>query len=564
MLFFAFSFLFHTDFAFDQDLGRHIKLGEIITQTTNIPKDNLFSYTSTQFTFINSHWLFGVLVFNLTKFVGLQLFLWLKIALFLISLALTLFIIPKKFYPLTLTIGFIFFHVLRERMDFRPEIFSFLFTSVTYWVLEKYIQKASKWIFVLPLIQLIWINTHIYFFIGLVLQSIYLLDTTFLTLRSHTSSGKLKIMSLVFLLSVLFSIINPNGIKGFLYPLNVTSNYGYTIVENQTIFLLESINFHDRNFLFVKLAAFLIILSVIWALVKKQYSVKNLLLPLMGLSLAILNVRSFPYLVFISLPATIENFGVTSNKKFLTGLIFLVGLILLGESLLYLNNNYYKYTDSPTRTGLSFQQSVQGSVNFLEKNNLPQPIFNNFDIGSYIIYKTYPQYKVFVDGRPEAYPKDFFSKTYIPVQSNYQQFDQLVQTLGIKTVIFSHTDQTPWAKTFLASIYTDPKWTMVYLDDFMVIYVKQDLAQDMKLTKVNPTEIKLTSGDYYPYLRLAITFLNLNQLQLSEIYAQKALEKFPDSPTANLLMANFTGSNSLFPNPLSQQYLSKSTNWYFW
>lgn len=66
LLAFVFSFLFRTDLSFDQDLGRHLKLGEIITQTWNIPKINLFSYTNPDFPFINTHWLFEVWAYSLS------------------------------------------------------------------------------------------------------------------------------------------------------------------------------------------------------------------------------------------------------------------------------------------------------------------------------------------------------------------------------------------------------------------------------------------------------------------------------------------------------------------
>src|SRR3989344_5465586 len=85
LLFFVFSFLFKTDFSFDQDLGRHIKLGEIIWQTKNVPKTNLFSYTNPDFPFINTHWLFEVLVYFFDQSDRLQFLLILKVIIFLVS-----------------------------------------------------------------------------------------------------------------------------------------------------------------------------------------------------------------------------------------------------------------------------------------------------------------------------------------------------------------------------------------------------------------------------------------------------------------------------------------------
>ena len=146
LVFFVFSFLFKTDYSFDQDLGRHIKLGEIITQGLQVPNTNLFSYTNPDFPFINTHWGFEVFSFLFTKNFGLPAFLILKVFIILLSVWLTLRIIPKGNTALLLPVGFIFLHVLRERTDLRPEIFSFLFVPATvplYWMFQAERNRTS-------------------------------------------------------------------------------------------------------------------------------------------------------------------------------------------------------------------------------------------------------------------------------------------------------------------------------------------------------------------------------------------------------------------------------------
>ena len=449
LLLFVFSFLFRTDLAFDQDLGRHLKLGEIIINTGNIPKTNLFSYTNPDFPFINTHWLFEVVVFWFSQTVGLEILLILKVVIFVFSLLLILKIIPKENQTLLLPIGFIFFHVLRERLELRPEIFSFLFTALTYFILE----KKQKLIWLLPILQLAWINTHIYFFIGLLLQAIFLV---------HTRTKKLGIF---FILSVLVSLINPHGINGLLYPLEVSKNYGYTIVENQTIFLLENIGFKNPNFLFVKLTLGVMVLS----LLRRKFVIKNILLTLSGAVLALMNVRSFPYLVFLSLPATLQNFGPIKANALTKIITTIFAGILIFESLFYLSGEYYRTKDPRYQVGLSFKENVKAAMDFVLTNNLAGPIFNNFDIGSYIIYRGYPKYPVYVDGRPEGYPKEFFQNTYIPMQSDFAKFKIEAEKWGFKTIVFSLTDQTPWGQAFLQNIVKDSGWKLVFIDDFMIV-----------------------------------------------------------------------------------------------
>lgn len=538
LLLFTFSFLFRTDLSFNQDLGRHIKLGEIIVNGKFVPKTNLFSYTNSDFPFINTHWLFEVLVYFFNQTVGLLPLLFLKIVIFLFSVLLIIKIIPKEKTALLLPVGFIFLHVLRERTELRPEIFSFLFTASTYFILERYLRRETRLIFLLPIIQLIWINTHIYFFVGLIIQAVFLIHLTYQNLRSHIVSGKVKLLGIVFFLSVIVSLINPNGLNGMLYPLNVTKNYGYTIVENQTMFLLESINFKDPNFLFVKLSIGLIILSLIFAFPTRKFEIKNIALALFGAFLALLNVRGFPYLLLISFPAVLSNFPSFKFKGFTKALTILVAPLLLLESYFYLYGDYYRFNDQLVRPNLEFVESTKGALDFMISKDLPKPLFNNFDIGSYIIYRTYPKYQVFVDGRPEAYPASFFTGIYIPSQSDYKNFKEVEKIYGFKTIIFSHTDQTPWGRNFLQSVIRDEAWKLVYIDDFMVVLTTLEVANHKQLPTVDITQLTPNSyqfDNHVSYLRIGLFLLNNQYQESGRQFIIRALQLFSNSPIANLV-----------------------------
>lgn len=546
LLFFVFSFIFRTDHSFDQDLGRHLKIGEIIVQTRSIPLTNLFSFTYPNFPFINSHWLFELLLYLGQRTIGLQAVLILKVVIIVVSVWLILKVIPKNQY-LLLPIGFIFLHVLRERLELRPEILSFLFTGLIAYILDKFDKVKTKLIYLLPFIQLIWVNTHIYFIVGLALQAIFLTHFIYKYLRFHLEGVKVKLLASVFVLSVIASLINPSGIKGFLNPFLYSTNYGYTIVENQTMFLLESINFKDPNFLFVKIATGIILLSVVVGFFKKRLSVKNLGLTGFGLTLALMNVRSFPYLVFISLPAVLENFGTIKPTSWHKILVIITIPILLYESLLYLNGDYYRYTNSDTEPKLAFKESGKEALDFVLKNNLPQPIFNNFDIGSYITYRGWPKYRIFVDGRPGEYPKEFFQQLYIPAQSDPEKFMALDKEFNFKTIIFSHTDQTPWGKAFLSSIVKDVNWKTVYLDDFIIILVKSDIlasqgrtSQEVKLAKLDPAAYQFDS--YLSYLRLSLFLAQTGNVESAQKFAKQGLSLFPKSPLGNALFGVNVGN----------------------
>ena len=251
---FLLSFLIHPDTAITQDLGRHLKMGEIIWQTKSVPKTNLFAYTFPDFPFINHHWLPEV-VFFLVNQAGINTLNLFKILIITTSYIIVYKLASKKAGWLTISVvSLLFLPVAQERTEIRPEIFSFLFFSLYLLILGT--GKKTKLIWLLPLIQLVWVNSHLYFFVGPVLFSFFF----FSQLMSREKTYQLPKLLLVGLLILLVNLINPNGLKGATYPLAVFNNYGYQIVENQSPFFLEKIGYFPY-ITFFKLCLGLLVIS---------------------------------------------------------------------------------------------------------------------------------------------------------------------------------------------------------------------------------------------------------------------------------------------------------------
>ena len=124
--------------------------------------------------------------------------------------------------------------------------------------------------------------------------------------------------------------------------------------------------------------------------------------------------------------------------------------------------------------GVGLLKGNNAAAEFFKANQIKGPIFNNYDIGGYLIYHLYPQEKVFVDNRPEAYPSEFFEDVYIPMQENeavWQAQDDLHQ---FNAIFFSHRDATPWGQKFLVTLVDDPNWAPVFVDQFAIIFLKRN------------------------------------------------------------------------------------------
>lgn len=515
--------LVHNLTSINQDIGRHIKIGEIIWQTKSIPKTNLISFTATDFPFINHHWLSELVFLGLFNLVGLKGLIVLKVILGIVSFLLIFLTAQKILYNqkdklsflrfLILCLSFLFFvFIFIERTEVRPEIFSFLIFAIylSVLLLVKY-QNRYKLLWILPIIQLFWVNLHIYFFIGPLLFVFLFADHLITNRRNEDFKKRTKFLLLIGALIAVATLINPNGFSGAFYPLSVFKQYGYDVAENKSPFFVEKFGGSQAIDVF-KVSIVFVLLSFVLIIKRFKKKIFEFLTAGFLLFAAVKMLRNFSIyslglfpLVGMNLSLFVDSmFGKREvGKKFKVGLILLItGLICLSLIFDYqiVSNKFYLSTNSQKTFGLSVSSGAQGGVDFVKDNNIGGQMFNNFDVGSYLVWKLYPEQKVFVDGRPEAYPVSFFSEIYKPMQESIEKWGYYSKLYNINYVFFDHRDSTPWAKQFFQNIILNKDWPMVYLDDYSVIFLKsslenQELIKRFKIDEANAIEsVKAEAG----------------------------------------------------------------------
>jgi hypothetical protein len=135
-------------------------------------------------------------------------------------------------------------------------------------------------------------------------------------------------------------------------------------------------------------------------------------------------------------------------------------------------NSYFYLLARPDRWA-GLLPGVNGSADFYRVAGLKGPIFNNYDIGGYLIYHLFPIDKPFVDNRPEAYPAKFFKNTYVLAQENELVWQNVAKKNDFQVIYFYIRDITPWAQPFLIKRIQDPGWAPVYADQYAVILAKR-------------------------------------------------------------------------------------------
>jgi hypothetical protein len=455
----------HTLTSIYQDIGRHLRLGQIIWETGHVPGTNLFSYTAGDFPFVNHHWLGEVALYGGYRLVGLSGLIMLKAILLAgaFGLALAAAWRPRLAIP-AMGVGLVSLFIMIERTDVRPEVFSFLFLAWYLFVL--YRKPASRLLWTLPLVQLLWVNTHIYFFMGPFLYVAFLAGRY----AQNIQMPSRRLLAGGFLIAAA-TLVNPHGLAGAVYPLSMWGNYGYSIVENQSPFFLYDFGYPQVTSMALYLGILCGAVSFIINHRNIRRNIFSLVIFVATAVLALMMIRNFPLFALVLMPIFLTNLDEAKIYIRKPEIIWggLVVLVLLGVSIV--TNQIYDQAGLSRRFGMEVPSGPQEPVDFFRTAGLKGPIFNNFDVGSFLIWKL-PEEPVFIDGRPEAYPAGFIQDVYIKMQEDPVAWQKYSEHYRLNTIFWNYQDITPWSQAFLKRILKDSQWVPIYEGQGVLILVK--------------------------------------------------------------------------------------------
>jgi len=467
------------------DLGRHLVNGRMFWESGVIPNSNLFSYTYPEMPFINHHWLTGVVFYGVFWLGGFEALSWLFILVNAAAFGLLFNLIRKStdiWWVAAVALGYM--PLIISRSEIRPEVFSYLLISVFIVGLYQYYHQrlAAKWLWGLVLLELLWVNLHIYFIIGIGLIGLFLVAFLLagVTKQRQWSEIWLSVKSLGLVLAgaALVTLVNPNGLSNAIRPFQIYGNYGYRVLEEQSVHFLQQV-FPVPVLSYFYLGLVVLVASWIWVgwRVYRRRQIlpwPELLLTVVFVVFGWIMLRNFSLFGLVGMTVVGLNLASLSSKNWSKERLWGIrGGLLIGVSMIVLMLNSTFWQSRPAG-GVGLEPGVDASAKFFRQNKLTGPIFNNYDIGGYLIYYLYPQERVFVDNRPEVYPASFFQQTYIPMQENDQKWQKIDAQYRFNTIFFYRLDLTPWAQHFLVERVKDPVWAPVFVDGRTIILVRRN------------------------------------------------------------------------------------------
>lgn len=210
----------------DTDFWWHLRTGQLIVERGAIPRTDWFLFTDADRPWIDLHWGFQLLMTGLYTLGGVNLVVLFKAAVISTAVGIGWFATGRE-APAWLNV-FIWIPAvicISGRGFERPEILSQLFLSLWLWIAFR-VEQFPRWIWILPVIQVVWINCHALYILGLVVGGCFAIDS----LIRFLARGRWGLEPLSAALQPRWvlgagglcagaALINPYGLTGALFPL---------------------------------------------------------------------------------------------------------------------------------------------------------------------------------------------------------------------------------------------------------------------------------------------------------------------------------------------------------
>ena len=483
------------------DIWWHLKTGRYILENLAVPRSDIYTFTYSGSRWIDLHWLFQVAVYSLYSLFGpggLIIFQ----ALILGSAFLFISNASPERPPLALSGLFIMcaLFVCEERFLVRPEIFTLLFAAVYIYSLER---RSRRLIPLIPLFQIIWVNTSGLFIIGPAILYLHLIGETarvfFCRGRREGGMENLKIVAAVALISTVVCIINPFGTDGLVFPLKLFSRIGgacnihsVTIGEFQPPLKMGPaagpfsraavaarcfLSGHVTNSVFFfKILIVISMLSIVFNI--RKLKISSLLIYSAFLYLALSARRNMALFSFAAIPFSIENIAsfwhnLRGGRKLKTAVHGAAAAIILltvsWEVPAIISGRYYMRDNLTKRFGLGLSPMMcpLKAAGFVKDASVGGHLFNDLASGGLLIWNLYPRRKIFIDGRLEVMPDDFYRMYLDIIKRPEDNFADTAARYDIQMVILNHRAVGARLPNYL---YDSPLWEPVYFDEVGVVF----------------------------------------------------------------------------------------------
>lgn len=491
------------------DIGYHVAYGRHFLETGEIVgfEPDPFLYPETGKPFVNANWGSQVIMAMVEHVAGDAGLVALRTFLIMVIFASIAVIVRLQAAGwLAVALAWLFAATAAyERFSMRPELFSYALMSIQLILLVRGI-VSRRAIIGLVFIQLIWVNLHSYFLVGLILSGAWFVERALRAAKPEDRRGggsrarMFKPLAIAMLFQVCACLINPWHIHGAVFPLKTLdflqsqkvmggavgdpSNSAWSeISEFQSPF-----SFHGEKISSRTIHAYYVILGI------GLVGVSALLIRMrIAAALAILTLflmttqmrRNIAQFAFVATPLAVGAISMFVGRSRLQGhwrrvlkfsCVFLVATLACWWTIQVIDGRFYYAERRIGRefgAGYSDYTFSHRAVRWLAEQSKVQPnLFADYFSSSNLLQWLPARFKLFVDTNTFAYEDGTLSTAFDLVTGRISH-KEFYGRYNVNAVMLRCSSNTQTLVRMMTKNRGD--WALVYFDPDVVIFVRRIL-----------------------------------------------------------------------------------------
>lgn len=511
---FIFGILLQHSFGYlDPDLGWHLKVGQEISQTNIVPRDNHYNYTFIG-KWVDHEWLSNLTIYNIYESWG---YLGLSMAFsgLIVFILILLNIFTQKLVPRAP--GFLLaflqvFGVLAALPHFgvRIQELNILFLLLLLYIIYEYDKKGKiVWLMLLPPLFYLWVNLHGGFLLGLAIllsfMGVRLFERIvlsrwkpfYLNASHKLRYSQIAMFSVFTVLSFGVTLFTPYFLKLYSFLGGYGNTYYLSHIQEWLSQFYFPFNYWQLGYLALAGTLITLYLVNVFHYRREKIDLWNFFLIILFFVLSFKSRRHFPLFFVVSFVFLIENIVYLFNLKKTSGSFFGFGhkLYILVCFIVVMFSQVFNINTTQQPFQHYCQEYPCEAVQFLQNNHQYDSLnlLNEYNWGGFMIWVN-EERQLFIDGRlPQTeFAGHTFLEEYLEFfkkDTDYQaQLDKYNVGLILLTaedkdleakkwekIIFRITEEELKSHNYLrAYLSQTDNWQLIYDDDVAKIYLKKN------------------------------------------------------------------------------------------
>jgi tetratricopeptide (TPR) repeat protein len=434
--------------------------------------------------------------------------------------------------------------------DVRPQVVTYLLLAVFLLVLRDGWERRPRALLALPLLMVPWVNLHAGFLTGIGVVGLVGAGTALPLLLDRERRGEgVRVLALaagVAAATVVASLANPYGPRAILFPLEVVNTRVFMTSTTEWF----SPNFHNPAYRGFEVMLLLLVPALAWGRTRLRST--DIVVMITFTHLALTSARHVPLFAVAVAPPLADALEAAIRELWArravardlaqrvraqvpslwpvvsaaeTPLAVAAFVIVVGLASAW--GSFLDPAHNPFFQDLNERRHPHDATDFIKRERLPAPLFNTYAWGGYELWRLYPEYRVFIDGRTHVYGREVL-QDFLEVTTLGPRWRAVLDKWNVQTLLAERHSQLTQVLLAVGG------WRPVFAEREAVVFLREAAPSAALLARLPAVAVTQPIPDVWRPLAAALAAAQAGNEEGAIRHYQEALRLVPDHPVALL------------------------------